>query len=1603
MAKRRQRANRSGLGAGWQWMQGLTRCLVIWFLRGLLRFSRRPLLGEGFVLPTTILMLLVLSLSVGSITLRTYTRTQEAVGDRQQQVVFNAATPAIDRAKAKLEYLFNSDPRFPNGIPSEDVIDNLLGDGAAIIVGVDDAYTFPDEDANSDGTPDRLDLDGDGESDNAWAYRTDTDGDGTDDATVAYAIIFETPDVDDPPMTNSSDAGVAARASQLQVRNAPLSGSNKLTDACQLGSDDAGVVPIEGGWFEDRRNSTVLRKNFQVDVYVLPDNANDTVSTLEFQQDRILRRGNKWGAWFRNDLEIFPGPRFNWNGAMHTAGNLIVGGNDFRGYLISAPSSCLYDFPSSSEVTVADVRGNEAEFISPFQGQIISGTVKNNSFGTTETDHSRFHLFGESPITSGDANVRLDLDSDSVIDEANDPKPADYTLDPIALVTKDVSVARGISGGDPRSKRDSEVWDAEKPFVAKARIYNQLENPPYLDDFYRADNRYGPKPRYQNKLIPDTVTIGEAIAGDLMAADELSDEVLTKDDPTGDNTDYGLDGYWERRAQDKGLRLIVGQRLELGNASGWGTDFDGNGVLDEIDADGNGLADEREAEPLYPANACPSSRCHETLQRRTLRDNLAAVQSMAIYHTAASAGGDFPLACFALTAHPGTAPTIKDSRTFESVSIDGTASVKTDFLTGRGTNGWEFAPPAADGDAFADAIAPDQPLGKALRNLAHFAGDPAGGAPSFPPVQEASGGVIHPYPYLTMWGDYSALRRVLAMLDGLSAAQGNPLDDGEGTADKLTYAELSPADKSTLHTAACTLGMLAHNLDIYTQPIPKATLTQLGTALWELVDGEIDNGEINGEIGLSPPADRTPDSVEAADAAADFYYDLTLDKYVSALKEKGLTAYDAIEDEEELDELVELLTMQLQIRRDRSLGFADGWFPTKPTNNSSDFEGWVDANTQFDEGLIEEAPPFRLRTACDPDIFDNRQITATDPNDRDKKKLGLALAFCRATALPKYPSLYYLFPRFEHDQNGFNDTYDEDESDKDIKDFRKKVDIDHRQPDNFEEYVTQCYIKRPRGSSYCSMAGGVNENYRYKVVVDDADDADDGVEEGDDNPFETIKVEPRALDFSDWLLPVANSGVNPIYDDEGEVLKSLPFLDKGIYNGREMMGLRVLDLDLDLMRNDDSNLDEDHWLPDSGVIYAFREDAVREDGIVRPVGSGADWATCGHNAVFEATDTENNGICRMEADPASPQDPPLDDRNLISPKAVDYYPDPDRRPHGFRLRNGEKLDRGLTNPLGLSFIADNPVYIQGSFNLHQTATCNGEDSCRLEEFQTKLNDSYNNFYSRNVLDSRFARPDADLWRPSEILADAITILSDDFCDGSVEDTFLTAGSGNDAAISDSEDRYGCSGNDDRTSYLNQNRPNTALAETEAWQREAGDASPILVSRNGHPIVVASDGSKSNYSDGNYFAFSAGKPLIGAQNERVNAIIISGLVPSRPNQSYGGLHNFPRFISNWDTLYISGAFLQLNFSNYATAPFDQDAWETNENARNPEPIRYYNPPNRRWGYDVGLQYAPAGPIAERFVSSESVRSEFYSEPPADDEYIVMLCRAIAPNPTQTCAR
>ena len=192
---------------------------------------------------------------------------------------------------------------------------------------------------------------------------------------------------------------------------------------------------------------------------------------------------------------------------------------------------------------------------------------------------------------------------------------------------------------------------------------------------------------------------------------------------------------------------------------------------------------------------------------------------------------------------------------------------------------------------------------------------------------------------------------------------------------------------------------------------------------------------------------------------------------------------------------------------------------------------------------------------------------------------------------------------------------------------------------------------------------------------------------------------------------------------------------------RQPLEIRVTQLNLDALRQatlsqtvagGPSEGGNEYLLPMSGIIYASRNDALPD-----------------------------------RTHPDSTYD------NLrTSPDDFDL--DPSRRPNGFMLINGDRLARGtdgksyntlnsIIQEKGLLFISNNPVYIQGNFNRHEE-----------EEFTERLADlGWGAFYTRATKEDNFAcrrddpRSDVnctqgDPWRAATVLADAITLLSDNW-------------------------------------------------------------------------------------------------------------------------------------------------------------------------------------------------------------------------------------------------
>lgn len=325
-----------------QSFNALIKGLVNGVLRSLMVFKRRSRQSQaGFVLPTVVMVMLVVALLTTAIVIRSFDRAKNASNYRVDQAVLNAATPALDRAKAKIENLFSeNETALAGSLPLE------TGAGSINDVLSLDKYTYGDEtqlklvyDIDDDGAIQAADE----QLETAWKFPVDTDNNGQFDTYTLYGIYFRT------PSNNRARTPLEARAFP-QATGAGL--------GCEGpgGDGGGGGVADQGGW---RETDGQLKKAFFIYVANIPitdlgtlDPAqyetykgNQGFSALEVQQDQGRISLDNNAVWYEDDLMIYNVPTLRLNGRIHTNSNLMLGNtapDTVEIYQVSSPYSCFY-------------------------------------------------------------------------------------------------------------------------------------------------------------------------------------------------------------------------------------------------------------------------------------------------------------------------------------------------------------------------------------------------------------------------------------------------------------------------------------------------------------------------------------------------------------------------------------------------------------------------------------------------------------------------------------------------------------------------------------------------------------------------------------------------------------------------------------------------------------------------------------------------------------------------------------------------------------------------------------------------------------------------------------------------------------------------------------------------------------------------------------------------------------------------------------------------------------------------------------------------------------------------------------------------------------
>jgi hypothetical protein len=343
----------------------------------------------GFVLPTVVMVTTVVTLLVVLMVARSSERARTASNARVEQAVKLATTPAVDRARIKLEALL-SEPSLGRGAPPDATLYDAVRSS--------ERYTFNDEirlQILSEPTVSLADVAGSSGaykvSNTAWKYPIDTDNNGLFDSMAVYSIQFRT-----RPASDST----TRKSVVTEARTPPMDETN-LTGNCQF--DPGGGQA--SGWFS---RGGKLKKAFFVYAATVPITqlpmpevptadasryetykGNQGFSALELQQDRAREGLNNTSVWFENDLELSQAPEFRLNGKVFTNSNLMVGALDtMRFYQISSRFSCQYK-EENSQVLVA--------------GNVVFGdAMTTNTDATGAVDFDLFQGENADPIINAD-------------------------------------------------------------------------------------------------------------------------------------------------------------------------------------------------------------------------------------------------------------------------------------------------------------------------------------------------------------------------------------------------------------------------------------------------------------------------------------------------------------------------------------------------------------------------------------------------------------------------------------------------------------------------------------------------------------------------------------------------------------------------------------------------------------------------------------------------------------------------------------------------------------------------------------------------------------------------------------------------------------------------------------------------------------------------------------------------------------------------------------------------------------------------------------------------------------------------------------------------
>jgi|JFJP01.1.fsa_nt_gi Tfp pilus assembly protein PilX len=426
----------------------MTRRTMRSLFRVWMRINRQDRYGRaGFVLPTVVMVLLVVVLLTITIMLRSMDRAKMAQYRRVDEQVLQAATPALDRAKAKIQELLNNpEKQTTRATPSDSELYRALTESfyrlkdetqLQVRYATDGNINLNEDNANPP-TPleDRTTIT------TAWKFPVDTDNNGKFDTWTIYGVYFRNP-------TKKNNTLLARNP--LDARTPPYTAASDIKSGCNVEGTSSSLVG--GGWYTVGSKLQKAIFTYVVNVPIAENPTDDAitkwdtdkkydgikaeakatsaVSALEYQQDvsRFPLLNN--AVVYRDDLEMAPGGKvkFQLNGRILTNSSLLVTQFDgLRLYQVSSPGSCFFEDPENSKIIVGGevvqgVSGGTGKDVDVdlFQGPFATPTGAQISTSNQTVTNTGLETLSNSSAYEARLTHLVDNAPASLLDQITDP------------------------------------------------------------------------------------------------------------------------------------------------------------------------------------------------------------------------------------------------------------------------------------------------------------------------------------------------------------------------------------------------------------------------------------------------------------------------------------------------------------------------------------------------------------------------------------------------------------------------------------------------------------------------------------------------------------------------------------------------------------------------------------------------------------------------------------------------------------------------------------------------------------------------------------------------------------------------------------------------------------------------------------------------------------------------------------------------------------------------------------------------------------------------------------------------------------------------------